>query len=219
MNVLDVGALRRAEIVHEPFTWGSVARSFLGTDVARHLADTFPDDGFEWHAQRQLLLALGKGRSTDARKHAVRTRALIARGNEELVERESLPEIWQAVGEDLFCDEYRQAISECTGRDVRWCPMQTHFWRYEPGSWFEPHVDKSHKIVTHLIYLNDGWDRDWGGCLRILNSSDINDVACELTPDAGRGAILVQSKRSWHAVSELEPGHGARKVLQTWFWG
>lgn len=219
MKVLDLDALHGARMAEHPYAWGAVARSFADGDAARELAQTFPDEGFEWHAQRQLLVALGRGDSPEARRHAVRTRALIERGEDGPFEAEALADVWRALAADLLSAEYRAALGACTGRDLSGCPMQTHFWRYEVGSRFDPHVDKAHKVVTHLIYLNEEWDASWGGCLRILRSGDIEDVAHEVVPTAGQAAVLVRCERAWHAVSELQPGHGSRKVLQTWFWG
>lgn len=211
--------LRGAQRTDEPFTWASVSRSFVADDLASELADTFPDEGFSWHAQRQLLDALGKTQSPEARRHAVRTRALIERGADDLHAREALAQAWQQVGEDLLSSEYRAALGACAGVDLTGCQMQSHFWRYEPGSRFDPHVDKPHKIVTHLLYFNPGWQDEWGGDLRLLNSDQVDDVAASVTPTAGQGIVLVRSEQAWHAVKELHDGHGSRKVLQTWFWG
>ena len=73
------------------------------------------------------------------------------------------------------------------------------------------HTDSGTKILTVLIYMNEGWERD-GGRLRVLRSgSDLNDYAAEVPPDAGTLLAFRRSDRSWHGH---EPFVGKRRVLQ-----
>ncbi len=73
------------------------------------------------------------------------------------------------------------------------------------------HTDTETKIITVLIYMNDGWDGD-GGRLRVLRSgADLNDYAAEVPPEAGTLLAFRRSERSWHGH---EPFVGERRVIQ-----
>lgn len=63
--------------------------------------------------------------------------------------------------------------------------------------------DHRDKIVTHVIYFNESWNDEDGGCLTILRSSDEQDVAMTVSPLVGNSAVLVRSDDSWHAVSHV----------------
>ena len=131
-----------------------------------------------------------------------------------------LNDVWLSVAEDLVSPEYRECISDVIGRDVRNLKMQAHFWRYKAGSFFQPHVDKPHKIVTHLIYLTAGWTSEMGGCFRVLSSGAPEDVFTEIPPTAGRSILLRRTDNAWHSVSPIPRATAHdRLTLQVWFWG
>jgi hypothetical protein len=61
-----------------------------------------------------------------------------------------------------------------------------------------PHTDSEDKVATALIYFNaDPWNAE-GGRIRLLNSSDLEDVALEVAPRAGVMVAFRRSERSWH---------------------
>jgi hypothetical protein len=73
------------------------------------------------------------------------------------------------------------------------------------------HTDSKKKIITVLLYLNEGWQEE-GGRLRLLrNGEDLDAVAAEVPPKFGTLLVFRRSEQSWH-------GHelyiGPRKVLQ-----
>jgi hypothetical protein len=217
-GVLDFEALTRIELHQEPPRWGVTAQMFTSSANAEALHSTFPREGFEWYSERQLLDALGKLDSEQARKHSIRTRSLIERGTSELANTEGLDDVWIRLGTELLSPAYRDALSELTDVDLSQAQMQTHFWMFEDGSWFSPHVDKPHKIVTHLMYFNPHWEPSWGGCLRLLRAGELDDVVAEVPPTLGSAVVLVNSAELWHGVTRLRGERGTRNVLQTWFW-
>ena len=73
-------------------------------------------------------------------------------------------------------------------------------------------MDLREKLVTHVLYFNQKWNREDGGCLGILRSPDPADVAHEIVPVAGNSAVLVRSERSWHAVARVRGGIDRRAV-------
>ena len=73
------------------------------------------------------------------------------------------------------------------------------------------HTDSKKKIITVLVYLNEGWAED-GGRLRLLrNGEDLGAVITEVSPAFGTLLVFRRSDRSWHGH---EPYVGPRKVIQ-----
>ncbi len=73
------------------------------------------------------------------------------------------------------------------------------------------HTDSKDKIITVLLYLNDGW-QEGGGRLRLLrNGSSLNDFAAEVPPDNGTLLIFQRSENSWHGHESFE---GVRRSIQ-----
>lgn len=216
-NLVRMDALSAAEMRTDPFPWAHYENAFSDP---RRLVERFPDSGFEPYASRRILEALGK-HGTDAwYDHNVKTRALLEFGSSEPREADDLDEAWVAVAEDLCSPAYRECLSDVTGLDVRDLPMQAHFWQFMEGATFKPHVDKPHKIVTHLFYLADEWHPGLGGCFQVLRSSDPGDVHTEIPPVPNDSIVLRRTDEAWHAVSPIPRGTDrTRKVLQIWFWG
>jgi SM-20-related protein len=73
------------------------------------------------------------------------------------------------------------------------------------------HTDSKKKIITVLLYLNEGWQEE-GGRLRLLkNGEDLNAVAAEVSPRFGTLLVFRRSDNSWHGHEQYV---GPRKVLQ-----
>lgn len=73
------------------------------------------------------------------------------------------------------------------------------------------HTDSSTKLITVLVYLNDGWDAD-GGRLRLLRSSDsLDDMITEVPPEAGSMVCFRNRDNAWHGHGSFD---GVRRVLQ-----
>jgi Rps23 Pro-64 3,4-dihydroxylase Tpa1-like proline 4-hydroxylase len=73
------------------------------------------------------------------------------------------------------------------------------------------HTDSKKKIITVLLYLNEGWQEE-GGRLRLLrNGEDLNAVVAEVSPAFGTMLAFRRSERSWHGHERYV---GPRKVIQ-----
>jgi hypothetical protein len=72
------------------------------------------------------------------------------------------------------------------------------------------HTDSETKVITALIYLNDGWSSD-GGRLRVLRGpDDIEDMAAEVPPLGGTLITFRRTDTSWHGH---KPYDGSRKAI------
>jgi hypothetical protein len=212
---VDLSALGRARVQDDPWPWATYSGVFA-PDVVEA---PFPHDHFSYHSQRRILDAIGKEGSDAWHQHNVRTRPLLELGRSEPYEHETLDPAWLAVARDLASPEFRDCLSDVVLHDVRNLEMQAHFWEFSEGSFFQPHIDKPHKIVTILMYLTRGWQEADGGRLQILGSSDPDDVRHSVPPAANIGVVLRRTSEAWHSVSPIPFGTPRpRRLLQAWFW-
>jgi hypothetical protein len=117
----------------------------------------------------------------------------------------------QALFEALEGQEFREAIERKFDLDLQGKPtMFTLRGRCDARDG-RIHTDSKKKIITVLLYLNEGWQEE-GGRLRVLRSGeDLNAVATEVSPRFGTLLAFRRSDRSFHGHEQYV---GPRKVLQ-----
>jgi len=175
-----------------PFAWKFIDQLFSPADAAA-LAASFPRDHFK------------KVTGHDGEKsYAYWSRSLIHMGASTATYAEALSPAWAALAKDLLSPDYRKSLSRLTGRDLASCDLEVNAIHYGPGAWLGPHLDLKEKIATHVLYFNESWNPADGGCIRILNSSNPEDVAAEIPPIVGGSSLLVRSESSWHMVSKVK---------------
>ena len=75
----------------------------------------------------------------------------------------------------------------------------------------EIHTDTKSKIITVLLYMNEGWEKS-GGRLRVLRSpTNLEDYAAEISPNGGTLLVFRRSENSWHGHYPFE---GPRRTIQ-----
>ena len=73
------------------------------------------------------------------------------------------------------------------------------------------HTDSKTKLITVLVYFNEGWEVE-GGRLRLLRSAtDLEDYAAEVEPGYGTLLVFRRSDNSWHGH---KPYEGKRRTIQ-----
>ena len=113
--------------------------------------------------------------------------------------------------QELEGPEFRAAIEkkfdvDLTGRPTMYTVRG--FVRSRDG---EIHTDSKTKIITVLLYMNEGWESD-GGRLRILRSgTDLDDKVAEVPPYGGTLLVFKRSDNSWHGH---RPHEGPRRAIQ-----
>ena len=117
----------------------------------------------------------------------------------------------QGLFDALEGPEFRQAVEAKFGLDLEGKPtMFTLRGRCDARDG-RIHTDSKKKIITVLLYLNEGWQEE-GGRLRLLKSGeDLNAVATEVSPKFGTLLVFRRSDRSWHGHEQYV---GPRKVIQ-----
>jgi hypothetical protein len=205
--MIDLTRIEGQALSTEPYSWASIGELFALSDAAA-LVESYPVDSF-----KTLIGNDGeKGWEYEAR-------SLIQMGAAVPSHPENLSRAWQELAGDLVSPGYREAMGRLTGHDFTASPIEVNVFHYGPGAWMGPHKDLADKIVTHVLYFNEEWNAEVGGCLRILRSSEMSDVQAEIPPVVGDSAVLVRSEDSWHAVSRVVDGSSTsrRSVTVTFY--
>jgi hypothetical protein len=193
-RVLDFDRIARHPMSTEPYAWSFVNDLYRRQD-ARALVGSYPHDKFK------------TVKGYDGEKgYEYEARALIHLHAREMASPEGLSDVWRRLGGDLLSADYRAAMSRLTGIDLSAAPMEAYVCHFGPGAWLGPHLDLKDKILTHVLYFNQEWDKRDGGCLEILGSRDMSDVVAEIPPLVGNSSVLVRSDNSWHCVSRVVEG-------------
>jgi SM-20-related protein len=204
--MIDFEAITSTELRRAPYEWALVDRAIDPARAAR-LIDTFPVDDF-WRLSHD----------DGEKRYTYSARPLVILGADRPAKLAPLPDPWQELVADLLSPRYRESLSEVIGQVLDDAPMEAAVWRWDREAELGPHLDMREKLLTQVFYLNAGWNPWWGGCLRILNSRDSNDLAAEIPPLMGTSSIVVRSERSWHCVSPVaSPPVPRRSVIVTWF--
>ncbi|MFI6697612.1 2OG-Fe(II) oxygenase [Streptomyces sp. NPDC050509] len=196
--VLDLPALRRAELTERPYRWAELPGTLRGApgETARKLEEEFPTQGFR----------LTERTGADSEKtYRTRNLPLIEQGRPVADSLPSLSPLWRRLVGELASPDYRAAVAEATGRPLDRCVIEARAVRYGPGYWIAPHTDRADKVVTQLWYFNSEWPARWQGTLRILGSPAADDVRAEIAPRQGSSVLLVRSADSWHSVTPVSP--------------
>ena len=205
--MIDLTRFERQTLKADPYEWAFVDGLFTPADAAA-LASTYPRDNFKTLA------------GYDGEKgYEYEGRSLIGMGAKTTSHVEGLSPVWQQLAAHLLSPAYRAAMTKLTGRDLTSAPVEVNVFHYTPGSWLGPHLDLKTKIVTHVLYFNNTWNIDDGGCLAILRSAKMADIANKISPIVGNSSILVRSEKSWHAVERVANGcrRSRRSVTVTFY--
>lgn len=189
--MIDLKRFSNHHLKTEPYRWAFIDGLFSADDAAT-LAATFPHDRFKRHSYY--------GGDKDSEYEA---RALIGMGEQSIAGGETLSSAWQSLAGDFLSSDYRAALTSLTGIDLRTALLEVNVFHYPPGGLLGAHADLPDKIVTHVLYFNESWNDDDGGCLAILRSSDPAAIVTTVSPVVGNSAVLVRTDNSWHAVTPL----------------
>lgn len=205
--MIDLTKLTERRLQSHPFNWAEISDLYSLHDAVA-LAKTFPHDYFK--------TVSGYGGEKDYEYEA---RQLVEMGTHRIINPQTLSPEWLGLAQDLCLPSYRSAMSLLTGIDLISAPIEVNVFHYGPGACLGPHPDLSDKLVTHILYFNESWNPNDGGCLNILRSPDPGGVVAVVPPIVGNSAIVVRSDDSWHAVSRVVDGclSSRRSVTVTFY--
>ncbi|CAE6961272.1 2OG-Fe(II) oxygenase [Ectopseudomonas khazarica] len=126
---------------------------------------------------------------------------------------------WLEPGQSAACDQYLQLMDELRltlNRELFLGleDFECHFACYEPGAFYLRHLDRfrddDRRTVSAAFYLNDDWQVEQGGALRLyLHDGREHDVM----PQAGTLALFL----SGDMPHEVLPASRERLSLTGWF--
>ena len=189
--LLDLKMLAHQPLHQQPFRWGRIDDLYSAEDAAA-LAASYPHDAFK--------RVYGYGGEKD---YEYQARQLVELGTGRIVHAQGLSPSWLQLATELTRPAYRLALSMLADMDLRTAPMEVNVFHYGPQACLGPHLDLDDKLVTHILYFNDTWRVEDGGCLNILRSADPQDIVAVIPPLVGSSALLVRGQSSWHAVSPV----------------
>ena len=190
--MIDLNRISQSHLETEPYRWAAIDKLFSPPDAAA-LASTFPRDHFKRVADH-----------AGEKEFEYLVRCLIRMGDRSISRGNRLSGAWRTLANDFLSPAYRSAISSLTGIDLSEARLEVNVFHYPPGGSHGAHPDHRNKLVTHVLYFNESWNDDDGGYLKILRSSNADDIASTVSPVVGNSAVLVRSDGSWHAVSHVE---------------
>lgn len=118
---------------------------------------------------------------------------------------------FEAFISELTGPAMRDALAEKFGVDLTGSTTTVTVRTFSELSDGNIHTDHWSKIVTVLVYFNNGWEGD-GGQLRILRSKDdIDDYAAQIPPMAGSLMAFRRCDHSFHGYVRYE---GPRRMVQ-----
>jgi len=116
---------------------------------------------------------------------------------------------------------FRDFIGTLTGiDDLRYDPHYFGGGTHEnrQGQDLDPHIDfnyhpltRQHRRLNLIIYLNEQWNDDWGGCLQLHRDpyrEPEDDEIVTVTPLMNRCVLFETTERSWHGFERINlPEH------------
>lgn len=126
-------------------------------------------------------------------------------------------------------EEFRRMLSEITGiEDLRWDPGYVGAGMHMTASSgrLDVHVDFNrlagepplYRRINLLLFLNDGWQEEWGGKLELWNQ-DVSECAHSLMPLLNRLVMFETSDISFHGVTPVKcPPEVARRSFALYYY-
>ena len=94
--------------------------------------------------------------------------------------------------------------------------IEAHFASYPAGALYRRHVDTFHdsdaRVLSFVLYLNDGWQPSDGGELVLYSHEDDAELA-RITPSGGTLVVF----ESAHVSHEVLPATRTRRSVAGWF--
>lgn len=95
--------------------------------------------------------------------------------------------------------------------------LENHFAIYPPGAVYHKHLDQfrgnEERQVSCILYLNDQWEEEDGGQLRLYLNDTEADPYIDVVPQGGTLVVFLSGK-FWH---EVLPATQPRISLTGWF--
>ena len=109
-------------------------------------------------------------------------------------------------------DELRSALNQAFYLGLE--DFECHFACYPPGAFYQKHLDRfrddDRRTVTAVYYLNEAWQTEHGGALRLYLA---DQTALDVLPSAGTLVLFISAE----LPHEVLPATRERLSLTGWF--
>jgi hypothetical protein len=119
--------------------------------------------------------------------------------------------LFQGFLEELEGEELARHLGRKFGVDLTGCGTTVTVRKYCEQSDGNIHTDHPSKIITVLVYFNEGWANPEGQLRMLRSSSDIEDYAAEVPP---LGGTLLAFRRTDHSYHGHKSFVGERRMVQ-----
>ncbi|WP_372966434.1 2OG-Fe(II) oxygenase [Marinobacter sp.] len=114
-----------------------------------------------------------------------------------------------------FFDKIREGLNQRLFLGLK--RYEAHYATYQEGDFYKCHVDsfrgRASRVVSLVLYLNEGWGLEDGGELRVFDPKNPESVVGLVRPEDGR-AVLFLSEEVPH---EVLPARRTRYSIACWF--
>ncbi len=111
----------------------------------------------------------------------------------------SCSSLFQGLVNELEGDSLRTVLAEKFALDLKNKPTMLTLRGFTTERDGLIHTDSKTKMLTLLLYMNQTWDSEQGGKLRLLKSKDsLDDYFAEISPLAGNCLIFKVTPNGWH---------------------
>ncbi|MBH8576554.1 2OG-Fe(II) oxygenase [Nostocaceae cyanobacterium CENA369] len=221
--MLNFESINTTAMQKVPYNWALI-KNLFSTEASVELTASFPHEEFHLSEGEGYGYSWGKmlASSEDIplmlKSSDRRWRQRMAQGR-LTSDLGHLSNLWRQLIEGLWTDSYRTAMAKMSGLELKDCLMDIGFRRYKLGQLHHPHTDEPNKVLTHLLFFNQQWSSDWGGCLRILKDSQPESTFQDILPLSDSSVAIVRSDNSWHTVTPLTcPVSECRLALRVAFF-
>ena len=119
--------------------------------------------------------------------------------------------LFQGFLQELEGEELARHLGRKFGVDLTGCGTTVTVRKYCEQSDGNIHTDHPSKIITVLVYFNEGWANPEGQLRMLRSSSDIEDYAAEVPP---LGGTLLAFRRTDHSYHCHKSFVGERRMVQ-----
>lgn len=119
--------------------------------------------------------------------------------------------LFQSFLEELEGEEIASHLGRKFGVDLAGCGTTVTVRKYCEKSDGNIHTDHPSKIITVLVYFNEGWTNPEGQLRMLRSPSDIEDYAAEVPP---LGGTLLAFRRTDHSYHGHKAFVGERRMVQ-----
>lgn len=122
---------------------------------------------------------------------------------------------WLKLIHNLMSKEYKIHLGQLLGIDLLNCFQEITLRFYRPGDYISPHTDREVVKATHMIFLNQFWQENWGGLFCVMLSE--NETYLKILPLWHNSVVFLRSDNSWHCVTPCAATAVPRIALQVAF--